>query len=86
MERPLSQPRNIIGGHFVSIFIGLATFQLVGDVPWANGLAIACMMITKTSHPPAAPNCYYVWRIQLELLSNTSSNWLSHHSYFSFDY
>ena len=54
---PLSQPRNIIGGHFVSTFVGLATYHVLGDEPWmiglAVGLAIAMMMITKTTHPPA---------------------------------
>ncbi len=54
---PLSQPRNIIGGHFVSTFVGLAIYQLLGNEPWtiglAVGLAIAFMMITKTTHPPA---------------------------------
>lgn len=54
---PLSQPRNIIGGHLVSTFIGLATYHILGDEPWAIGLAvglaIASMMLTKTTHPPA---------------------------------
>lgn len=54
---PLSQPRNIIGGHFVSTFVGLAFYHLFGDEPWAIGLAvglaIAVMMLTKTTHPPA---------------------------------
>src|SRR4051794_25078106 len=53
---PLSQPRNIIGGHFVSTFIGIATYYLFGNEPWAIafavGLAIAMMMLTKTTHPP----------------------------------
>lgn len=54
---PLSQPRNVIGGHFVSTFIGLFMYQLFGNEPWAIafavGLAIAIMMLTKTTHPPA---------------------------------
>lgn len=54
---PLSQPRNVIGGHFVSTFIGLLMYQLFGNEPWAIalavGLAIAMMMLTKTTHPPA---------------------------------
>jgi CBS-domain-containing membrane protein len=54
---PLSQPRNIIGGHFVSTFVGLASYHFFGDEPWAIGLAvglaIAVMMLTKTTHPPA---------------------------------
>lgn len=54
---PLSQPRNVIGGHFVSTFIGLVMYHLFGNEPWAIafavGLAIAMMMLTKTTHPPA---------------------------------
>lgn len=54
---PLSQPRNVIGGHFVSTFIGLLMYHTFGNEPWAIafavGLAIAMMMLTKTTHPPA---------------------------------
>lgn len=54
---PLSQPRNIIGGHLVSTFVGLAAYHVLGNDPWviglAVGLAIAAMMMTKTTHPPA---------------------------------
>lgn len=57
---PLSQPRNIIGGHFVSSFVGLVVYNLFGGEPWAIGLAvglaIALMMLTKTTHPPAGAN------------------------------
>lgn len=56
-DAPLSQPRNVIGGHFVSTFIGLLIFHLFGNEPWAIALAvslaIAMMMLTKTTHPPA---------------------------------
>ncbi|CAH2214866.1 HPP family protein [Tepidibacter aestuarii] len=54
---PLSQPRNIIGGHFVSTFVGLVCQSLFGDSPiaiaFAVGLAIGLMILTKTTHPPA---------------------------------
>ncbi|ANS74389.1 hypothetical protein AWM70_07180 [Paenibacillus yonginensis] len=54
---PLSQPRNVIGGHFISTLIGLLALYIFGDSPWsialAVGLAIAAMMLTKTTHPPA---------------------------------
>ncbi|TYR80913.1 HPP family protein [Priestia megaterium] len=57
---PLSQPRNIIGGHFISTFVGLSMYHLFGNHPWTLalgvGLAIALMMITKTTHPPAGAN------------------------------
>nr|WP_157076354.1 HPP family protein [Alicyclobacillus kakegawensis] len=56
-QAPLSQPRNIIGGHFVSTLVGLVIYHLFGDQPWTLalgvGVAIASMMLTKTTHPPA---------------------------------
>lgn len=54
---PLSQPRNIIGGHFISTFVGLTLYHMFGNEPWIMGLAVglatASMMMTKTTHPPA---------------------------------
>ncbi|MDZ5607980.1 HPP family protein [Bacillus pseudomycoides] len=54
---PFSQPRNIIGGHLISTCIGITAYKLFGSDPWvlalAVGLAIACMMLSKTTHPPA---------------------------------
>lgn len=56
-DAPLSQPRNIIGGHLVSTFVGLALYHLFGEGPVIMavgvGLAIGFMMLTKTTHPPA---------------------------------
>jgi CBS-domain-containing membrane protein len=56
-EAPLSQPRNIIGGHVVSTFVGLCMSHLFGGGIWVVasgvGLAIAAMMLTRTTHPPA---------------------------------
>ncbi|MCR8660051.1 HPP family protein [Paenibacillus endoradicis] len=57
---PLSQPRNIIGGHFITSLIGMCMLHWFGDSPWviglAVGIAIATMMLTKTTHPPAGAN------------------------------
>lgn len=54
---PLSQPRNIIGGHLISTLVGLVIYHLFGNHPWtlalSIGLAITLMMLTKTTHPPA---------------------------------
>ncbi len=54
---PLAQPRNVIGGHIVSTTVGLATLTLLGATPLALGagvgLAIAAMLLTRTTHPPA---------------------------------
>ncbi len=57
---PLSQPRNIIGGHLISTFVGLAVYHMLGSGSWAIGLAvglaIAALLLTKTTHPPAGAN------------------------------
>jgi CBS-domain-containing membrane protein len=54
---PLSQPRNIIGGHFISTLVGLIVYHLLGNEPWSLalgvGVAISLMIATKTIHPPA---------------------------------
>lgn len=54
---PLSQPRNIIGGHLISSFIGIVIFNLLGNsylsLGLGVGLAIGAMLLTKTTHPPA---------------------------------
>ncbi|NHN32661.1 HPP family protein [Paenibacillus agricola] len=56
-DAPLSQPRNIIGGHFISTLVGLLCSHFFGSSNWvmaaAVGLAIGLMMLTKTTHPPA---------------------------------
>ena len=57
IDAPLSQPRNLIGGHFLSALVGVTCFQWVGFEPilasaLAVSLAIALMQATKTLHPP----------------------------------
>ncbi len=56
-QSPLAHPRNVIGGHLISAFIGLAVLHLVGAQPLALalavGLAIAAMQFSGTLHPPA---------------------------------
>ncbi|MCG7408878.1 HPP family protein [Paenibacillus sp. ACRRX] len=56
-DAPLSQPRNIIGGHLISTCIGLCVYHLFGSSPMTLalgvGVAIGAMMLTKTTHPPA---------------------------------
>jgi CBS-domain-containing membrane protein len=54
---PLAQPRNLIGGHVISAFIGVVCWQLFGDIPGlaqalAVATAIALMHLTRTLHPP----------------------------------
>lgn len=54
---PLAQPRNVIGGHLVSTAVGLVAFMVFGTTPLGFatgvGLAIAAMLLTRTTHPPA---------------------------------
>jgi CBS-domain-containing membrane protein len=54
---PLAQPRNLIGGHFLSAAVGVAAWQLLHPVPWlaaavAVATAVALMHLTRTLHPP----------------------------------
>lgn len=57
---PLAQPKNVIFGHLITAFIGLLCLQLLGVTPLslalATGLAVAGMMVTDTTHPPAGAN------------------------------
>lgn len=57
---PFSQPRNVIIGHVLSSFVGLAILAIFGTHSWslalAVGTAIALMMLTRTVHPPAGSN------------------------------
>ncbi|MEL1241941.1 HPP family protein [Flavobacterium flavipallidum] len=57
IESPFSQPRNLIGGHLISAFIGVTVHHLFPDTiyiaaPLAVSLSIVLMQITKTLHPP----------------------------------
>jgi CBS-domain-containing membrane protein len=54
---PLSQPRNLIGGHFISAVVGVTMLQQFGDTLWlaaalAVSLSIVLMHLTRTLHPP----------------------------------
>lgn len=57
IESPLAQPRNLVGGHFVSALTGVSCALLIPDPLWmssclAVSTAIALMLLTKTLHPP----------------------------------
>jgi CBS-domain-containing membrane protein len=57
VRSPLAQPRNLIGGHFVSAVVGVLTWKLLHPTPWAAeavavATAIAVMHATRTLHPP----------------------------------
>jgi CBS-domain-containing membrane protein len=57
IKSPLAQPRNLIGGHFLSVLIGVTAFKVFPEDLWlaaavAVATAIAVMHATKTLHPP----------------------------------
>jgi CBS-domain-containing membrane protein len=57
IQSPLAQPRNLIGGHVISAFIGVTIYKFLPDILWlqaplAVALSIVCMQWTKTLHPP----------------------------------
>ncbi|MBU1565914.1 MAG: HPP family protein [Proteobacteria bacterium] len=57
VRSPLAQPRNLLGGHILSAFIGVTAFLWFGGQPWlaaalAVATSIAAMHLTKTLHPP----------------------------------
>lgn len=56
---PLAQPRNLVGGHLISAFIGVSVVKIISSEQYlwlaasaAVSLAIIAMQITKTLHPP----------------------------------
>jgi CBS-domain-containing membrane protein len=65
---PLAQPRNTIGGHFLSSLVGLTFLTLLGPHWWTvalgTGVAIALMIYTRTPHPPAAANPVIIYLAQ----------------------
>jgi len=57
VESPFSQPRNLIGGHLISAFVGVSIHLLFPGclyvaAPLAVSLSIVAMQVTKTLHPP----------------------------------
>ena len=57
IQSPLAQPRNLIGGHVISAFIGVLVYKSLPDIiyltaPLAVALSIVGMQVTKTLHPP----------------------------------
>lgn len=57
IKSPLAQPRNVMGGHMISAFVGVTTLKLIPDPLWLSSAisvatAIAAMHATKTLHPP----------------------------------
>ena len=60
---PLAQPRNLVGGHFISALVGVTIQMTMGDIRWLAGAtavatAIAAMQVTRTTHPPGGATAY----------------------------
>jgi CBS-domain-containing membrane protein len=64
-DTPFAQPRNVIGGHFISTLTGLLFYHFIGPEWWSMALslatAIALMQILRVSHPPAGSNPFIVF-------------------------
>jgi len=59
-DSPLAQTKNVILGHLLAATIGIIFSQYLGVSPLslgiATGLAITCMLLSNTTHPPAGAN------------------------------
>ena len=64
-DTPFAQPRNVIGGHFVSTLTGLVFLHFVGPEWWSMALSLATalsiMQLLKVPHPPAGSNPFIVF-------------------------
>jgi CBS-domain-containing membrane protein len=65
---PFAQPRNMVCGHFLASFVGLAFLTIFGPHWWcvamATATAIALMIFTRTAHPPAGANPVIIYLSQ----------------------
>jgi CBS domain-containing membrane protein len=55
---PLSQPRNLVGGHLLAAAIGVTCHEALPLDPGSVGaiavaVTLSAMMVTRTTHPPA---------------------------------
>lgn len=66
-ETPFAQPRNVIGGHFISTLTGLVFYHFVSPEWWSMALSLATalslMQILKVPHPPAGSNPFIVFLV-----------------------
>jgi CBS-domain-containing membrane protein len=67
-DSPFSQPRNVVGGHFLSALSGMLALKFLGHSWWSLAIGLACavmgMMVTRTVHPPAGSNPVIVYLSQ----------------------
>lgn len=70
-DTPFAQPRNVIGGHFISTLMGLVFFHFVSPEWWSMTLSLATalslMQLLRIPHPPAGSNPFIVFLL--------SANW-----------
>lgn len=57
IQSPLAQPRNLVGGHLLSAFVGVTCNSVFEPYPLlaaslAVALSIVLMQVTRTLHPP----------------------------------
>ncbi len=66
-DTPFAQPRNVVGGHFVSTLVGLIFFHFIGSEWWSMALSLATalslMQLLKIPHPPAGSNPFIVFLV-----------------------
>lgn len=66
-EAPLSQPLNVVGGHFVATLVGLSLQACLPPTWWglalAVGCAIAAMALLRVTHPPAGADPLVVFAV-----------------------
>jgi len=66
-DSPFAQPRNVIGGHFVSTLIGLVFLHFISPEWWSMALSLATalsvMQLLRVPHPPAGSNPFIVFLI-----------------------
>lgn len=59
---PMAQPRNLVGGHMISAFIGVMVYMMLGAHWWnvaiAVTAAIVAMVLTRTLHPPGGATAF----------------------------
>lgn len=59
---PMAQPKNVLGGHLISAFVGVTVYQIFGYAWWSLAigvsLAIISMMMTDTTHPPGGATAF----------------------------
>ncbi|RUM94593.1 MAG: HPP family protein [Thiothrix sp.] len=66
-DTPFAQPRNVIGGHFISTLVGLVFLHLISPDWWSMALSLATalslMQLLSVPHPPAGSNPFIVFLV-----------------------